>query len=44
MSDWFDSVRDGNAFEGPYHRTEAITVTRWMRIKRWLRVLTQRWW
>jgi hypothetical protein len=44
MTDWFDSVRDGNAFEGPYHCGQTVTVTRWMRIKRWLRVLLQRWW
>lgn len=35
-SDWFDCVRGGNAFEGPYRRTRPLTVTRWMRLKRWV--------
>jgi hypothetical protein len=43
MNDWLDSVREGNAFEGPYRRTRPVTITRWMRLRRWLVDLVLRW-
>lgn len=33
-SDWFESVRHGGAFEGPFKASERPPLTRWARIRR----------
>ncbi len=35
--DWLDTLSSSGAMEGPFRRTRPVTITRFMRARRWLR-------